>query len=274
MTLKTRNQLFKIFFLFELVTVVFSAVLFIISLTTNMMITPPSLRIPSFLNFFPFLKSDLHAVLLSFLILSIYVLATTGAIIVFFENTQCSEIIFFSAFLLGCMCEIARFITICFGLWQTFSNLLIFCGNIVLFGRIASAMSFLFAAILSETSQRQDIERNFMTVIAVSIMLAIMIPMNTAKITTTGQVVEGFMKTLTIVKFFLCMLTALSFFLHALNHSAVEFFRVFISFLVLFIGYIFLIYADCFVILISGTVFLAAGTFFYLKNLHHIYLWA
>ena len=238
------------------------------------MVPPPPLRIPAFLDSISFIKSDFHAVLISFLVISLYVLGTTAAIIVFFENTQCSEIIFFSAFLLGCMCELARFIIICFGLWQSFSNMLIFCGNMILFGRIASAMSFLFASILSETSQRQDIERNFMTIITVSIVLAIIIPMNTAKITTTGQVVEGFMHTLTIVKIFLSLLTAASFFLHGRNHSAEEFSRVFISYLVLILGYVFLIYADSYVFLIFGTLALGTGTFFYLKTLHHIYLWA
>lgn len=273
MTLKTRNTFIKAFFLFAIASILFSAVIYFISLNRQIITTPETIRIPAFLKNFEFTDFSFPCLMISFIVISLYILFTTVLVYNFFENTQCSEIIFFFAFLLGFSCELARFITICLSLWQSFSNTLIFFGNIVLFGRISAILSFLFASIVSDQEHRQDIERNFMIIMAISMVLAIIIPMNTAKITSTGHVIAGFEKSLSVIKHLLCILTAVSFIVHGRHNSSSEYIKLSASYIILVSGYALILCGDNFLFLISGTVLLISGTLYYLKSLHNIYLW-
>lgn len=273
MTLKVRNRFFQIFMCISIASLIISLAVFIFTIAGDHLVSPPALRIPLFLNKIPFAKQDIVPTLISFAFLGIYVPAVFFFIFRYFENTQASEIIFFSAFLLSVLCEVARFYTICFGVWQTFTNLLIFLGNIVLFGRILAPLSFVCASILSEPEQQQDIEKNYIFMIVVAFVFAMIIPLNTAKISSTGRVFESFSLTLTGVKFLLIILATFSFFIRSLKHENNDFISLGLWIFVLYIGYLLLISADNYFFLIFGAGFLFTGTYFYLKDMHKMYMW-
>lgn len=191
-----------------------------------------------------------------------------------FESSQSSEIIFFSAFILSCLCETARFYILILGIWQTFTNLLIFLGNILLFGRILSPLSFACASVLSETNQRQDVERNYILLIIVSFIYALLIPLNTARITSTGFVTEGFMTLINISKIILILTALISFFVRSYKHGTKDYMILGISQLVLFLGYTLLTSADNWIFVIAGSGLLFTGSYQYLKSLHKMYMWS
>ena len=274
MTLKTRNLFIKIFLIGSLFLIAISLVIFFISLHNHLILTPPDYRIPDFLNKLPFTPKSFVALMISFLLLLLYVPVCFYLLIRFFENTQTTEIIFFTGFLIACLTEISRFIAICLGLWQSFTNILIFSGNIVLFGRTLAPLSFLCAALLSETSQRQDIERNYIIMMTVSVVLATVIPMNTAKIASTGLVTEGFMQQLNIGRLLLLIVTFTSFFLNGIKKNSPEYRKMAISSALILLGYSLLVTCDNFLFLILGTAALAFGTFRYLKVIHAMYMWS
>lgn len=274
MTLKTRNRFIRIFLYISVALTAAMLALFLVTLSKGTILTPPELRIPSFLNFLPFTPSSLTAVMTSFLVLALYACACFYLVLRFFENTQTSEIIFFTGFLLACLAEFARFITICLGLWQSFSNMLIFVGNIVLFGRILAPLSFFCAAILSETSQRQDIEKNYIIMITVSLVFAAPIPMNTARIASTGLVTEGFHSLINVFKFLLFATAILSFFIQGLKKNNGEYKHLAVSASILLSGYTMIICCDNFLFLILGTALLFFGTYRYLAFIHKLYMWS
>lgn len=274
MTLKTRNNFIKIFLIASLVISICTLLIFIISFYKNTILTPPDLRIPSFLKSISFAKNSFLATMISFAVLILYVPICFYLLIRFFENTQTTEIIFFTGFLIACLAEIARFVTICLGLWVSFSNSLVFAGNIVLFGRTLAPLSFLCAALLSETSQRQDIERNYIIMIAVAVVFAAVIPMNTAKIASTGLVTEGFMNLVNILRLLILLTTLASFFIHGFKKNNAEYKQLAVASCILILGYSLLVSCDSFLFLILGTLALAAGTFRYLKFLHKMYMWS
>ncbi|MBQ0051401.1 MAG: hypothetical protein KBT11_04985 [Treponema sp.] len=274
MTLKIRNQLLKTFFYISVVTIGISILTLVVCGLTHRIITPPELRIPAFLNSIPLAKNSLIATFLGIGILLFYIPITLFFINRFFENTQSTEIVFFGAFLIGCLCEVSRFFTISFGVWQTFTNLLIFLGNIVLFGRILTPLSLVCASILSEKEQRQDEERNFLLMVTSAIVFAFLIPMNTARISSTGLVTEGFMGLLNAVRVLLVILSMISFYIRSVRHSNKEYIHLGHSQMALYFGYTLLISTDNFLYLIFGAGLLGSGTYFYLKNLHKMYMWA
>ncbi|MCR4822201.1 MAG: hypothetical protein K5873_04940 [Treponema sp.] len=274
MTLKTRNDFIKFFFISSIIIAALSLITFILAFYSHKIITPPALRIPSFLNDLPFTPNSFPAVMVSFVVLILYVPVCFFLLIHFFEHTQTTEIIFFTGFLIACSAEIARFITICFGLWLTFSNLLIFMGTVVLFGRTLAPLSFLCAALLSETSQRQDIERNYVIMMIVSIAFAAVIPMNTAKISSTGLVSEGFLSQVNILRFLLLATTILSFYIHGIKRNSSEHKQLALSSLILLSGYTLMVSCDSYFFLIAGSAGLIYGTYRYMNYLHRLYMWS
>ena len=274
MTLKTRNQLLNFFFIASVVAVAVTLIFFIISITRGTIITPPDYRIPPILARLPLAKPHFIALMLSFAILMLYIPVCFFMILHYFENTQTSEIIFFTGFLIGALAELSRFLTICFGLWQTFSNILIFSGKIVLFGRTIIPLSFVCASLFSDTSQRQDVERNYMILVLASIVFAIVIPMNTARISSTGLVTEGFMVLINILRILLALVAFFSFFTHGIKKNNADYKQIAYSFLLLIAGYAGVVSADTLLLLIPGTVLLFFGTYQYLKNLHKMYMWS
>lgn len=252
----------------------FSLAILIFSISKNLLLIPPALRIPAFFNDIPFFKNNFLAVMLSFAVLFLYIPVCFFLLIRYFENTQTSEIIFFTGFLIACMAEISRFFTICMGLWQSFSNILIFAGKIVLFGRTLAPLSFLCAAILSETSQRQDVERNYTIMMAVSIVFAAIIPMNTARIASTGLVTEGFMFLINILRLTLFITTTLSFLIQGIKKNSMEYKHLASSSFLLILGYSLLVSCDTFVFLALGTAGLLFGTYRYLFFIHKMYMWS
>lgn len=274
MTLKTRNLFFKVFLLFSVVSVALSAFLFVLSTARGTILAPPDVRIPSFLNMIPFMPRNMPAVLISLALIILYVPVCLFLILKYFENTQTTEILFFAGFLLGCLCEIFRLFTICFGLWQTFSNMLIFSGNCVLFGRILAPLSFVCAAILSETEQRQDSERNFVIMTTAALVFAVSIPMNTAHISSTGLVTEGFMRLINIIRTTLTILASLSFYIKGTKQGNLKLKKLAGAFLILISGYALLISADNIIFLAMGASSLIFGTYKYLRIIHQMYMWS
>ena len=139
----------QIFFYFSLVCIASALFFFIIALVNKAITPPPNLRIPAFMEKIGFLKYSFIATMISISLVVFFAPVTVFYALKLFENTQSNEIIFFLAFLTGCLCEGVRFLTPLFGLWSTFSDLLFFCGRIIFIGRLLCPLSFLFAALAS-----------------------------------------------------------------------------------------------------------------------------
>lgn len=273
MTLKTRNKFIQLFLISSVALLASALAVFIFSLRAGSIHALPPVRIPAALERIPFAHASTVALFLSFAILLLYAPVCFYLLIRFFENTQTTEIIFFTGFLIAILAETARFFTICLGFWHSFSNLLIFAGNLVLFGRTLAPLSFLCAAILSETSQRQDIERNYIIMVMVSVVFAAVIPMNTAKITSTGLVQEGFMTLTNILRFLLLVTTVLSFFIQGIKKNSTEHKHLASASCILLVGYTMLVCCDSFFFLVPGTFALIFGTYRYLLFIHKLYMW-
>ena len=274
MTLKTRNRFIRVFLIASLLVAASMIAIFFIALGMHTILTPPAVRIPAFLDYLPFAKNSFVALMISFLVLALYACVCFYLLLRFFENTQTSEIIFFTGFLFACLAEAARFITICVGLWQSFSNILIFAGNVVLFGRTLAPLSFFCASILSETSQRQDVERNYLIMMTVALVFAAIIPMNTARISSTGLVTEGFMPLINTIRFLLFATTVLSFLIQGFKKNSIEYKHLASSSSILLFGYSMLVSGDNFLFLILGTILLSFGTYQYLSYIHKLYMWS
>lgn len=270
MTLKTRNRLLKFFFVFSLICIFTALISFAAALFNKAITPPPALRIPRFIDKIPFLKYSFTATMISVFLLIVSVPVTFFFILKLFEATQSSEIIFFTGFLTACLAEGVRFLTPLFGLWSTFSNLLFLCGRILFMGRLLAPLSFVFAAIASTVNQRQDVERNLTIMFAITLVFSIIVPINTAKITSAGAVTWGFPVLFMVIRILCVLVSFITFFISSKSFSSVEFKKIAFSMLFIFAGYSLLVTSDNYVMMALGFPLFAFGISCYLKNLHSL----
>lgn len=273
MTLKVRNRLTKIFFVFSLICVASCSASFIIAISKDAVNPPPVTRFLVFLNKIPFFSYNFSASIIAIALTVLYVPATIFLILRLFENTPSSEVIFFSGFLLGCLCESVRILTPLFSLWESFSNLLFCCGRIVFGGRILAVLSFLFSSIASDSNQRQDIERNWMIMIAVSMIFAAFVPLNTTQINSTGTITWGLSFQILFIRIVLIFVSFISILINAFNHESAEMKSEAFSMPLILAGYAFLITADNFGFIIISIPLMTIGTIKYLTSIHKLYMW-
>ena len=274
MTIKSRNRILLIFFAVSLLLLITTLGQFIFA-ALHSGITPPEntvRTIEAFDNAGPF-KYDFKAVIIGIFAFSIYVSSVSIIIYANFEKTQSIEIIYFALFLLGCLTESIRILLAEFDLWQTYSKLLITAGKIIIAGRILTPLSLFFAGTFSETSQRQNVERNIILLIVVSIGLGFLYPLNTLETTSTCAVLWAYPKLFVTVRIFIFLSAIACMFFNAITNNSKEMLRSTIGCILLIIGYLFLISCDCYFNLSFGAALMIAGTFLYLRSVHLIYMW-
>ncbi|WP_191017840.1 hypothetical protein [Treponema zioleckii] len=271
MTLKLRNRWIKSFFFFSIFCIASVSICFVYSIIKNTILPPPDFKYPDFFKDFPALKTNFYATITSLLLFMLYVPAMTHFLFKYFENTHATEVIYYTMFLLGSLAEIMRLVTISFGLWQTFSDGLILFGRIVVFGRIIVTLSFLFASLLSDSDQRQNFGRNLMIMTALATFLATTLPLNTARISSTGFVTIGFGSLFNSTRFLMIVITFMSFWIKASTIESDKYKKVAISYLILIFGYLTITAADNFIYLVLGFSMLGIGSYFYLSNIHQHY---
>ncbi|MBP3708924.1 MAG: hypothetical protein J6I73_00735 [Treponema sp.] len=188
-----------------------------------------------------------------------------------FEKTQSIEVIFFAVFLIGCTSEAMRLYVPFFNLWHSFSTFLIFIGRVVLFGRILAPAALLFDAVFSGTEQRQNVERNLVVLIVISIALSLLIPLNTAIVLPNFCVHWGSSKTFYIIRVLILVAAVLSVFVNTRTMGRKE--KTSYGFLALTIGYEVCCLSTSVIAVIVGNLLLFVGTAVYLGSLHRRYLW-
>ena len=273
MTLKFRNHFFVLLFVISLCCIVTAAVVFAMAVAANAITPPTGYRLPHLMTRLPLTGYHFTATMLSITFLVLYVPVTVFILLRAFENTQTSEIIFFAGFLLSCLCEGIRVLIPLFAVGQSFSQLQLFCGRILFTGRLIAPLSLVGAAILSSLDQRQDIERNFLIIITISTLSALVVPLNTAQITTACAITWGFSRLFLTVRLCLFVIAIISFWLNGFWHENRELQRIALATVFVCCGYLFLTVADNFLFLGLGLMLLAAGTYKLLSTLHKLYMW-
>lgn len=273
MTLKTRNILSKYMLFLSLLIIVAHVSILIVAIVTESVVPPVTLRVLQFPEAFVPARYSFAATMASIALLALYVPVSLVLLLRFFENTQSVEVIFFGGVLLGCLCESSRSLIPLFGIWQSYSPLLFFASRIVVSGRLMVPLFFFAMATVSDADQRQNVERNFTIVLALSAVIATAMPLNTAQTTSTCMIVEGFAPILTVIRLLLFVITGGAFFINAFRHDSPELKQISVFYIFIVLGYLFLTGADNFLFMGIGTVLLGIGTVQFLRNLHRLYMW-
>ena len=273
MTLKTRNRIFFVLLVISTLFLIASITAFtILSLMGKVSFPQNTVRTFSFLpNIF---KYQAFATIADIYFFSIYVPIVTIFIYIEFKNTQSLEIIYFTIFLIGCLLESIRISLPLYGIWQTNSTTLIIIGRIILAGRIMAFLGMLFASLFSRTEDRQNIERNYLLCIIISLLLGITYPLNTLFTTSTWTVLWANTGLFTVLRIGILMTTVVAMIIPAFIYENEEAKHEFLGYIIMMLGYLLLCTADTYTFVAIGILMLSLGTVLYLRALHKAYLWS
>ena len=274
MTLKNRNRIFLIASLLMSILAFSYAALIVYAALTGA-ITPPDnpVRFMPFESDFFLLRYEFWASIASVFVLILYVPFISLIVSRGFGNTQSLELIYFGGFLLACMAEGFRLFMPLFGLWQSYSMMLVIAGRAVITGRLLSFISLLFAALFNETDQRQYVERNFMVMLIIALLAGVLMPLDTTQTSSACTVLWGYRPLFFTMRVCLFVLTELTFIIAIVWKGNREHIKTAIAYPLLMAGYTLLCYADNYLFAGAGTLLFVIGTGMYLTTLHSIYMW-
>lgn len=267
MTLNARNRLFNILFIVSTSLLGMLALTAVFRFFTGQPVSLRPFDFSSITGVIPFLFSSIpYAALLSTIFISVYAPITSYLVRYSFEKTQSAEIIYFSVFLIGCLCEVFSLAIPVFSLWDSYSYLLLFIGRGAFAGRLLTVFSFLFAALFSKETQIQEADRNVIIMIFLAVLFAAIIPVDARTISSAMMVKTGFNTTFTAAKICLSIITFLTFFFTDRKSTGIRY-------LILYGGYAILITGSSPFTTVLGSICLFLGTRMYLNEIHMYYLW-
>ena len=210
MTIKTRNRLNISLFYFSLFYLAVNAAILLFSLANNSyLLTPDSATLTG--------KSILTqyspiVVLISLFFQIIYVCITSFMLYRVFEKTQATDISYFFLFLVALIANSLRIWILLFSMANTYSSLLIFCGNTVLFSKLLVPVSLFFSVVRSSIEQRQELEKNIFILLLGCFFFSQIIPLNTANICVNFEVDYSFRNVIIISSILIIMATLIALF--------------------------------------------------------------
>ena len=270
MTIKTRNYFFLALIIVFSVFLLGASAMLGYSIYTDTLTRPdvfPAERIAGF-----YTKGySFIATIASLFIFALYALLAVIYLYVQFEKTQSTEVIFFALFLIGCFAETVRLCVPLFNLWHELSAFLLFTGRVVLFARTLAPTALLFDAVFSGTKARQHVERNLVILVALSVMISMLMPLNTAVVLPNFCIKWGNGQTFLAIRALILAAAILSLFVNAWSLGTKD--ASPFGFASLALGYELSCYATSYAAAAAGGILLFGGTAVYLKSLHRKYLW-
>ena len=269
MTIKTRNRLNLSLFVFSLVFLAANIIIFIFSLynkSFSLDLFETNTSGKAFL-----IQYNPIIVIASLFFQIIYVCVTSFMLFRVFEKTQATDISYFFLFLIALIANSLRIWMPLFGMTNTYTELLIFCGNSVIFSKLLMPLSLLFAVVMGNVDQRQDLEKNIFLLLIGCIFFATIIPLNTANICINYEVDYSYRTVIKIAAILVSLATLIALFFNNKQRFYTQYTTIGLCLII--IGTFILFNSTNLLKLIMSFVFLLFGNIFYLKELHKQYLW-
>ena len=269
MTIKTRNRLNISLFIFSLVFLAASITIFLFALynkSISLELFEGASTHKAFL-----IRYNPIIVISSMFFQIVYVCVTSFMLYRVFEKTQSSDISYFFLFLISLIANSLRICMPLFNMFSVYSNLLIFCGNCVIFSKLLMPLSLFFVVVMGDVEQRQDLEKNIFLLLIGCIFFASIIPLNTSNICMNFEVDYGYRTVIKIAAILVSVATLIALFFKNSQRFYTQYTTIGLGLII--VGTFILFNSTNLLKLILSFLFLLFGNIFYLKELHKQYLW-
>lgn len=269
MTLRSKNRIYTILFVFSLAAFVLSVAALVISSLTGK-ITPPSnyVRVFSFAQNKILFTYRFAAAVVSILVFSVAAPILSLSVLKGFEKTPAQEVVFFTGFIVSCITESLRLNLPVYGIWESNSLFLIFIGKAVVGGRLLACLSLFFTAALSSPDDMQNTERNLLILFVSACTFAVFYPIDTTKVSSTCCVLWGYRKFFSVSRVIIFVVTCACIVTQAYSNSMKEGYKKLLGFVMIVTGNFILTNTDCWVELVVAVPILAFGFPIFLRSVH------
>lgn len=267
MTIKTRNRLNLSLFFFSLFFLAVNVLILILSIYNK------SFSLAAYMSQGGKLLTRYSplVVLISLYFEIIYVCITSYMLYRVFEKTQATDISFFFLFLIALIANSVRIWIPLFNMNSTFSGLLLFCGNCILFSKLLVPISLLFSVVMSGADQRQNLEKNIFILLLGSIFFAQLLPLNTANICSNFEVDYSYRNVIKITSILIVAATLIALFVNNKQKFYTQLTTIGLA--CICTGTFILFNSTNILRFAMSIIFLFVGNFLYLRELHKQYLW-
>ena len=267
MTIKTRNRLNLSLFFFSLFFLAANVIILLLSIyNKSFSLSAYMVQEGKLLT-----RYSPLIVLISLYFEIIYVCTTSFMLYRVFEKTQATDISFFFLFLIALIANSIRIWILLFNMNSTFSGLLVFCGNCILFSKLLVPTSLLFSVVMSDADQRQNLEKNIFILLLASIFFAQLLPLNTANVCPNYEVDYSYRNVIKITSVLIVLATLIALFFN--NRQKFYTQLTTIGLACICTGTFILFNSTNLLRLILSVIFLFIGNLLYLKELHKQYMW-
>lgn len=269
MTVKTRNRLSLGLFVIAISIFAFDALILVLKILRNDFDIS---SLPDYGMGRGFLTNyNPYFVIAALFVQILYVITTSFLLFRIFEKTQASEIVYFHLFLVSCLIDSFRLWVPLFNAFNSYSNLLVFCGNAVVFAKLLIPFSLLFTVYMGDVEKRQDIEKNIFILFCTAFFFAYYIPLNTAITKPNFSVDYSFSTILNITTAVIIVSCTVHLFIQNYHNRRSQ--KTAFGYPLLFVGMSILFHSVSILYFIIAIPTLTVGTILYLKGLHNQYLW-
>lgn len=274
MTLTTRNRMFRFSSIFAAASFAALVTVFIVQLVTEgTHAFPVGTRFTPFFDGFSLFAYNKYAVLASPALTLLYVAVCNLCILKYFEKTHVPEIIYFGIFLLLTAAEGLRLLTPLFGLWESNPRFFAFLSRALFFCRLSSALILLVSALASYAKIETKTNRSDYIIMAFSLMIACLVPVNVLKMRSTCMAPYAYYDTINVLRIGFAVAAALSFYVAGFRGGIGEYKRASIWLIALTFGLLSLQEGDSVARCAFGFALLVTGSALFLRNIHRYYLW-
>lgn len=274
MTLHFRNRL-NLFFIGSFCLCLVALLVFaIVNVKTGVFLLPPSFsRAFKLSDTNVFFANNFVATVFSLCFLLLFGLIGCICSYFLFEKTQCTPIVFFIGFAVCTFLDGTRLLIPIFALYNSATTPLIFLTRLVVFARIAASLCFFFCAVASEKEQRQDTERNLCVILALSLIFAAKLPIDSDMFFSCLLLSFDYGKIYTLFFALITLTTLTGFAISTYKSFSKQKVLSIAGFLLIITGFSLLSKSDSWAFFVLGSLFMSFGAYTYLVNLHKIYLW-
>lgn len=276
MTLKTRNKLLFVLMIIGFSVAVLALISVLIAGINGKLFLPQISQVERTLQIFPnsiLFKYNSYASLAGIFLFAAAAPILSGIIIKGFAKTPSLEIVFFSAFIISFITEELRFFIPLTGITRAYEKYLMFQTKIIMGGRILGSLSLLFSFCFNKLEQRQNMERNFLILVLISILGGVLMPLDSTKITSTFTVLCGYRKMFFIFNLFIFLATVALILIDILVKKNSDLKKVLLGYVILICGYFILQNTDCWLEFGIATLLLSFGSYTYLHAIHSLNVW-
>ena len=224
------------------------------------------------LDHFSFFSGCSEAVITGIFLMALYLPVSGFFLHAHFEKTPSTEISFFLLFLAGSIPEYFRILIPLFHYAGTYSQMLIFIGKSLFWGRTVSLLSLLLVGIYGDPEHRVRIEQIILISTALIMFLAMQLPVNNSVITKAFTIPCGYSKIIYGFYGITSVLTVLIFILKGKENENPGYYTIGIYSIVIIIAKHIASVSDVFFMILAGMILLCFATFRYLEAIHEMYI--